>query len=233
MTRPDYSALAPAPSLDDLALTGNFGNPDLKPIRSTNYDASIEWYFAPKALLSAAVFYMDMSSFVEFAASKQTLMNNTFHHPSVYALASPVNTRAKNMGVELGYQQPLPGGFGFNTNATFSNGHTADGGELYGSSKFTGNAEAYYENDRFSARLAYTYRSKYLVGLVQAVPQHDAAVGSLAMSINYKINDHFTLTFDALNMNNPVLKEYGLNSDQPQAFYTNGRQYFLGLRMSL
>ena len=233
MTRPDYSALAPAPTLDDLALTGNVGNPDLKPIRSTNFDATLEWYFAPKALLSVGLFYMDMSSFVEFAASQQLLNNNTYHKVSLYSLASPVNTKAKNHGIEIAYQQPLPGGFGFNTNATFSSGHTADGGELYGSSKFTGNAEGYYENDKFSARLAYSYRSKYLVGLVQAVPQHDAGVGSLAMSLNYKINDRFTVTVDALNINNPILKEYGLNSDQPQAFYVNGRQYFLGVRMSL
>jgi len=233
MTRPDYSALAPAPVLDDLALTGNIGNPDLKPIRSTNFDATLEWYFAPKALLSVGVFYMDLSSFVAFAASQQLLNNNTLHKVSLYSIAAPVNTKAKNRGIELGYQQPLAGGFGFNANATFSSGHTADGGELYGSSKFTGNAEAYYENDRFSARLAYTYRSKYLVGLVQAVPQHDAGVGSLAMSLNYKLNDRFTLTFDALNINNPILKEYGLNADQPQAFYSNGRQYFLGVRVSL
>jgi iron complex outermembrane receptor protein len=233
MTRPDYSALAPAPTLDDLALTGSFGNPDLKPIRSTNFDATLEWYYAPKALLSVGLFDMQMSSFVEFATTTQTLRNNTYNKNSNYVIAFPVNTRAVNRGVELGWQQPLPGNFGFDANATFSNGHTEDGGELYGSSRFTGNAEAYYENDRFSVRLAYTYRSKYLQGLVNAVPEHDAGVGSLAMSINYKISPHFTLTFDALNMNNPVLKEYGYNEDQPQAFYVNGRQYFLGLRMAL
>jgi iron complex outermembrane receptor protein len=233
MTRPDYSALAPSPTLDDLALTGSFGNPDLKPIRSTNLDATLEWYFAPKALLSVGLFTMRMSSFVEFATTTQTLRNNTYNKNSDYAIAFPVNTKAHNSGVELGWQQPLPMGFGFNANATFSSGSTADGGELYGSSKFTGNAEAYYENDRFSVRLAYSYRSKYLVGLVNAVPQHDAAVGSLAASVNWKLTDRVSINFDALNINNPILKEYGLNEDQPQAFYVNGRQYFLGVRVSL
>jgi iron complex outermembrane recepter protein len=233
MTRPDYSALAPAPVLDDLALSGSLGNPGLKPIRSTNFDASLEWYYAPRAMLSAALFYMDMSSFIEFTTSQRTLTNVTYNRLSVYTLASAVNTPARNRGIELAWQQPLPLGFGFNANATFAHGRTADGGELYGSSSFTGNTEAYYENERFSARLAYSYRSKYLQGLVLGVPEHDSGVGSLALSLNYKLNAHFTLTFDALNLNNPILKEYGLNADQPQAFYVNGRQFFLGLRASL
>jgi iron complex outermembrane recepter protein len=54
----------------------------------------------------------------------------------------------------------------------------------------------------------------------------------LAASLNYKINEHLALTFDGLNLNNPVLKYYS-NAEQPQAFDSNGRQYFLGIRMSL
>jgi len=28
-----------------------------------------------------------------------------------------------------------------------------------------------------------------------------------------------------------VLKYYGINTDQPRAFYDNGRQYYFGVRM--
>jgi hypothetical protein len=31
--------------------TGEFGNPDLKPYRAWNFDATMEWYFAPKAVV--------------------------------------------------------------------------------------------------------------------------------------------------------------------------------------
>ena len=63
--RPDYSALAgglnlsPPASENDVG-GGNSSNPNLKPIYSTNFDAALEWYYAPRALLSASVFYMDM-----------------------------------------------------------------------------------------------------------------------------------------------------------------------------
>jgi len=39
------------------------GNPYLKPFRSTNFDFSVEWYFSPGAVLSAAYFRKDIDSF--------------------------------------------------------------------------------------------------------------------------------------------------------------------------
>jgi iron complex outermembrane receptor protein len=41
-----------------------------------------------------------------------------------------------------------------------------------------------------------------------------------------------TLTFDVLNLNNPTLKYYGANTDQPRAFYKNGRQYYAGVQLT-
>jgi iron complex outermembrane receptor protein len=62
MTRPDYSALAgfvnlgaPPATIDEIG-GGSGGNPDLEPIRSTNYDIGLEWYFAKNSLLAATLF---------------------------------------------------------------------------------------------------------------------------------------------------------------------------------
>jgi iron complex outermembrane receptor protein len=49
MSRADYSSLSPAVTLNNLDLTGTGGNSDLKPIRSTNYDAALEWYLLQPA----------------------------------------------------------------------------------------------------------------------------------------------------------------------------------------
>ncbi len=232
LSRPDYAALAPTAGLDDLALAGTAGNPDLRPVRSTNYDATLEWYFQPRSLLSAGLFYMDLTSFVEFQTQLQTLYNNTYKHLSVYQIAVPVNVAAHDQGLEVAYQQPLVWGFGVYLNATLADGRTADHQDLYGASKFTGNAELYWENNVFSARAAYNYRSSYLEGIVSGVPEYDAAVGDLSVSLNYKVTDALTVSFDGLNLNNPILKEYGFNRSMPEAFYVNGRQYYLGVRMT-
>ena len=49
----------------------------------------------------------------------------------------------------------------------------------------------------------------------------------------YRLNEHVAFTFEALNLNNPTLTYYGANEDQPRAFYVNGRQFYLGVRVSL
>ena len=36
-----------------------------------------------------------------------------------------------------------------------------------------------------------------------------------------------------MNLNNPTLKYYALNLDQPRAFYKNGSQYYLNFRFKM
>lgn len=232
MSRADYSALSPAVTLNNLDLTGSGGNSDLKPIRSINYDATLEWYFAPQSILSVGVFYMNMPSYVSFGYNSRPFLNTTTDQIANFIVTSPYNVSAKNKGVELAWQQTFGHGFGGLLNYTYADGQDSNGSPLVGSSKNTGNAEIYYENDSFSARLAYTYRSDFLVGLANVTQQYASGTGTFAASINYKINDKLTITFDGLNLNNPIIKYYS-NAEQPQAFYSSGRQYYLGLRMSL
>lgn len=55
-------------------------------------------------------------------------------------------------------------------------------------------------------------------------------MGSLSASANYNVTKNITLTFAAQNLNNPVLKNYVFNLDQPRGFYSNGTQYYAGMR---
>jgi len=232
MSRLDYSALSPAVVLNNLDHSGSSGNSSLKSIKSNNVDAALEWYYAPQAILSAGVFYMDMPSYIGYTNVVSTYFDSTNHVMAPYNITTPYNISAKNHGIELSWQQTFSSGFGGLLNYTYADGHDSNGSVLVGSSKNTANTEAFYENDRFSARLAYTYRSAFLVGLANTTTEYAAGFGTLAASINYKVNDNIKITFDALNLNNPVLKYYA-NPEQPESFYSNGRQYFLGVRVSL
>ncbi len=40
----------------------------------------------------------------------------------------------------------------------------------------------------------------------------------------------YTITLDGQNLNNPTLKYFARNEDQPRAFYKNGSQYYLNVR---
>ncbi|WP_296952416.1 TonB-dependent receptor [uncultured Massilia sp.] len=233
MARPDYSALGGSVSLNDDALSGSGGNVNLDPIRAVNYDLSAEWYYMPKALLSAGVFYMDFSSIVAQGTSTGSYYNNKRGVFTEYQITSPYNTGAKNKGVELSWQQPLWGNFGMLTNYTYADGELDDGGELLNSSRNTWNVTGYYENERFSARLAYNYRSSYKAGVDRGASQHVDGMPSLAASVNVKLTENLTLTFDGLNLTNETIKMYAENKDRPRAFYSNGRTFYVGLRGKL
>jgi iron complex outermembrane recepter protein len=233
MARPDYSALGGSVSLNDDALSGSGGNVNLDPVRSNNFDMTAEWYFAPKSLLSAALFYMDLTSIVAQGTSTGTYYNNKRGTQTAYQITSPYNTSGKNKGLELSYQQPVWNDFGVLANYTYADGKLDDGGELLNSSKDTYNLTGYYENSRFSARLAYSYRSSYKAGVDRGASQHVAGMPSLAASVNVRLTDQLTLTFDALNLTNETIKMYAENTDRPRAFYSNGRTFYVGLRAKL
>jgi len=234
MARPDYSALAGAVTLNQTALSGTGGNPDLKPVRSNNFDAALEWYFAPRSLVSAGLYYMDLKSFVSYGVVRRSFLVFDQANPGgvmrEFALTVPVNTTGKVKGLELAYEQPLFTNFGVSANYTYTDAKEAGGGPLVGASKHTYNLVGYYEDDRFSARLAYNFRDKYFSGLDRSTAFSQDSVASLAASLGYRISDNLSITLDGHNLTNPTLKYYAQNEDQPRAFYKNGRQYYVTLR---
>jgi iron complex outermembrane recepter protein len=253
MTRPDYSALAGFTNLTPPGVVGSIGsgsggNPDLKPIRSTNLDAGLEWYFAKASLLSATAFYMDLRNYIGYGSEIKTY--NTFGSicptgcPVEYNLTVPVNATGRVGGMEVAYQQAFTDNLGFIGNYTYADGKQttnvqptltgAPGDDrLVGTSKNTYNVSGYFENKMFNARLGYTYRSAFYSGLDRSTAFTQAGIGTLSAALGYTMNDHFSITFDAMNLNNPTLKYYALNETQPRAFYTNGRQYYLNFRFKL
>lgn len=129
MARPTLAYLSPSVSggptgyFDDgRVFSINLGNPKLDPFRSTNYDLSAEWYFAEGALLSAAVFYKDIESYVQRTRLLSTwgdmgysldLLPAGFSADTLFNVQSYYNTPGGPLkGYELTYQQPftfLPG----------------------------------------------------------------------------------------------------------------------------
>ena len=240
LTRPDFSALAGSVSLDDLTHTGSGGNPNLDPIVSTNFDASLEWYFAPRALLAVSLYSMDMKDYVTFGTTTQQFIDQAASAAtgqlvvSDYAVSSPTNTDAQVRGVEVTYEQPIGEHFGIAANYTYADSDSDGAKPVYGTSKNTYNLSGYFENDLFNARLSYTYRSDFYAGVARTDDFFQAGVGNLSASLGYKATDWMSISLDALNLNDPKLEYYsqvnGEGRKLPYAFYENGRQYYLSLR---
>ncbi|WP_434026836.1 TonB-dependent receptor [[Pseudomonas] boreopolis] len=141
MARPTLAYLSPSMSggptqyFDDGRYYSiNLGNPKLDPYRSTNYDLSAEWYFRPGSLVSAAVFYKDIDSYVQRTRMLTTwegmgysldLLPVGFTPDTIFNVQSYFNTPGGPLkGFELTYQQAfdfLPGfwrNFGIQLNYT-------------------------------------------------------------------------------------------------------------------
>ncbi|WP_336966426.1 TonB-dependent receptor [Sphingobium aquiterrae] len=129
MARPDLGSLPPgaAISVSGSGRSVSIGNPNLDPYRAATYDAAVEWYFQPGALLSIAVFQKDISSFVQTVQTPGSVFSdNPFGLPDSFAIAAcgttpncapnlnnwtfsaPANSPGGRLrGFEVSFQQPL------------------------------------------------------------------------------------------------------------------------------
>jgi iron complex outermembrane receptor protein len=145
MTRPGLNNITPGSTVTVSGnnRTVNQGNPLLDPFRAKAYDVGVEWYFAPESLLSLAVFYKDVESFVQVLRDQRPFTGNPYGLPDslatqacgatagcdasqIWDFTVPINTEGGDLtGFEVSYQQPftfLPGvwsNFGTILNYTF------------------------------------------------------------------------------------------------------------------
>jgi iron complex outermembrane receptor protein len=102
---------------------------------------------------------------------------------------------------------------------------------MLGASKVTANVGAFFENEKFNFRIGYAWRDKYLAAQDRGTPLYQDAVGQLSASFNYSLTKNLVLSISGQNLNNPILKNYVYNPDQPARFYANGAQWYAGVRL--
>ncbi len=266
MTRPNLGQITPGASISasNTIRTVTVGNPALEPFRAKAYDIGVEWYFAPESLLSLALFYKDISTFVQTSRETLPFTGNPFGLPDSLANAAcgtqcsaadtftftfPLNTPGGPLkGFEISYQQPftfLPGvwsNFGTILNYTgveseityLSTTAAPVKNDLTGLSKDAFNATLYFDNKTFSARVSAAYRSDYLT----TVPGRDgndvegtASTMNIDFSTTYNINDHFSVSLEALNLTDEVQDQWVDETGNRLSYYHHqGRQFYLGGR---
>lgn len=258
---PGGMTLEDQPELNDFLLTADlYDNPNLKPTMADQFDLSLEWYFNDRGgMAHINVFYKDISDLIsrEFVVEEYGGWD--------YSVARPTNNGSGTLqGAELGWkmffdQLPEPfNGLGIDATYTYIDSKM----ELeevsqpvdtdfssYADLPFTGisqdayNLTAMYEKGPFSARLAYNWRSRFLMGVGQngfngdvnglwRLPVYNDDYGQLDASVEYHINDNLALSLQAINIGNA---ETVLIADQNAAgdhtsSYVNDTTYIL--RMS-
>ncbi|NQX40069.1 TonB-dependent receptor [Pedobacter steynii] len=225
LTRPLFSDLGGLSVNFTNLFVNKYGNAKLKPYKSSNYDIGFEWYTAGGGIVSTNFFYKDLSSFI----TNETTNNVDFLGVQYRSFSQPQNQAGGNiLGNEITFQQPLkflPGflqGLGFIANFTFSDGklnlNNGKPSAFPGISRFSLNSAIYYDNGgKLQARLAYTYRDKYLLMPSDVFGQEiwQNNYGQLDGSISYNIKKGFTIFADAANINNGIDKTFSSSTASP------------------
>ncbi|MHB8812437.1 MAG: TonB-dependent receptor [Steroidobacteraceae bacterium] len=243
---PDFSQIRPSISLLPAQGNASGGNPYLKPTKASQFDASLEWYFAPGSALTGDVFYKKLTNFI-----LQETQQDAFTIDSVtYNLTGAVDGGSGSIkGVEVGYQQfysNLPGllsGLGTEVNYTYTKAAapTAVVGQsttLPGLSKNSFNVIGIYEKGPVSFRLAYNWRSQFYTTIyngsnaqLAANPIYTKDYGWMDASLEYDVNGWLALYAQGTNLLRTRITEfYGVQTLQ-QSQTIDDRQATLGFRV--
>ncbi|WP_183030106.1 TonB-dependent receptor [Altericroceibacterium spongiae] len=196
------------------------GNPDLKAQKSDNYDISLEYYFGRGGALTFGAFVKKPSNYLYWEERTESLAPYGYAGEGTVAMQRNAGS-GEFIGFEAaatGFFEFLPGllsNFGASVNATYIPRYKIDFPfdeatsqipgifDADGTSEWTGNAALYYDSDKFSARLAYNYRSKSRDGVWTGNPEfshYTDATSRFDAAINYTPVSFMTLSLEGTNL---------------------------------
>lgn len=206
--------------------TVTYGNVGLKPMSSKQFDLSWEHYYDNGSLFALTYFHKNVDNFI----TSKTLTGQSIGLVSpdtgkdLWTVNQIVNGGGgKINGIEAQLNHNFGNGYGVVANYTFTDAKApgtsyADGLDLFTmSSKHNVNLVGYYETSAYSARLAYSWRSKYMVRETgyYSNRMHDA-YGSLDLSLGWNFDKNIRVSFDAVNLLKADDVQYGAaNLDAP------------------
>jgi TonB-dependent receptor len=213
--------------------TGSGGAPALKPFKADQYDMSLEYYYNDTGMLSAGVFYKDISTFIVQQQSAES------YGGVDYFVNRKVNgDHATVKGAEFLAQVPftfLPeaiNGFGMVATYTYIDSATpikdVTGQSLSfpGLSKNNVNLILYYETGPFSARVAYNWRDHYFVSLSAAnTGIYNDNYSDLAASVSYNFTPKLSLQLQATNLLDSKQRTYDGSTEGLRTNVVYGRNY--------
>ncbi|WP_420606621.1 TonB-dependent receptor [Novosphingopyxis sp.] len=235
---------------------GSTGNPNLRPLMSNNYDASLEYYFSNTGSATLALFRREADGFV---SSIPVNSDDPVFGP--LRIDTPLNLGNTTLqGAEVSFTSFLDidglpewaKAFGLQANLTYidAKGDLAPslaatlGDEpqpFPGVSEFAYNVIALYERPFLSARLAYNYRSKFAqyYSIEPLDPVAHAVIekgrGQLDFSTSVTPVENVTIAFDIVNLLGNPLQRYRQYDEASGATYPRQilyleRTYSLGVR---
>jgi TonB-dependent receptor len=233
IARPNYYDLVPYAIFiaedDELAR----GNPNLKPTTAMNVDLMFEQYFSNVGILSAGVFYKDISKFIYFRNFNN--YTDPVYGPGLKFSTVDNGGTADVYGFEVAVQRQIWGGFGIYANYTRTESSTTgvegreDGIELPGTAKNMFNTSLSFENQKLNLRVSLNYASDYIdeLGSESFEDRYYDKQTFVDVNGSYSITPRIRIFAEAKNLTNQPLRYYqGIRSRTMQEEYYNVRFNF-------
>lgn len=211
-----YSGFDDGNALNQVVRQGTEG---LLPVKATSADLALEYYYGYGNLLSATYFVKSIDDFVtsDFVIGQSIGLVDPDGGDSWNVESLKNSGGADIQGIELQVQHAFDNGFGVAANYTYTDAEAPkdafmDQLPLFTeSSKHAYNLVGYWENDSFSTRMAYNFRSEYMVrdgGFWYGNRMHDD-FGSLDLSLSWFATENLDVTFEAINLLEEDDVQYG------------------------
>lgn len=226
------------------------GNPELDPTRAENFDLSAEWYIGSASILSAAIFRIEIDSFVQTGDVYLDEPDEDGINRGPWRFSSPVQGSGGQVeGLELAakiafrdFADGFMSNFGFDVNYTLSESSQDQTGiemkelPFINNSEDTYNLVGWFENDFMSARLAYNFRSPRLIAVGsdatggQNLYQDD--YGQLDLNITWTVTDNVDLYVNGSNITEEFQQTYLEFKDQKAFQNIYEARWALGARVN-
>ncbi|WP_299585854.1 TonB-dependent receptor [uncultured Microbulbifer sp.] len=219
---------------------GFAGNSKLEPYKADQFDLGLEWYFGDASAVGLTLFRKDIASFVINGSSlvSREIDGDIWN----VNMSMPVNgTDASAQGAELFVQYAFDNGFGVFANYTYTDTELAnldlESGEtikteIAGTSKDQYNLSVYYENNDFSVRASYNYRSAYADGYSNGVNTFTDEYDQLDVNASYRLMENLTLTASIINLTEEKVDRYWGEENRVLGSAYSGRRAYMGLTYS-
>lgn len=243
--------------------TAKSGNPFLKPMESYNYDLALEWYFAEGVgSLTTSLFYKDLSNYFINGSVDRVYTNNGVSQ-TVQVDGATNGDEGSIQGIEIAYQQffdflpaalsglgmqfnytyideegsPNPGLSPDKPNSEEGEGVAFDNLPLEGLSENNFNLVGMYEKYGVTARVAYNWRSEYLLttkDVITQLPIFNEDGGQVDASIFYAITDQLQLGIQGTNLTDEITRtSMQIDNEGTQtgrSWFVNDRRFSLVLK---
>ncbi|GAA0548787.1 TonB-dependent receptor [Rhizomicrobium palustre] len=220
--RPDYNEIPAYVVVDTTMNQVSMGNPNLKPLRSRNFDLSAEYYLPGQGIIALSAFYKDIDDpiYAQSVLSTGTFGGYALSNATVSSFFNAGSGEIKGLELNISDQFTfLPGalnGLGASANFALIDSKAtgipgrSDVRPLAQQSKYVSTLQVFYEKYGFTARLAYSYRSKWLdtLGTSKASDVYTLPNGQLDARISYDIADNFTIFTEGANLNGARWRRY-------------------------